>query len=40
MVSPQAYGIGGAVPQQMPTMQQQNSQMGVQMQQQVKVCQY
>lgn len=38
MVSPQSYNMGNAVPPSVPTMQQQNSQMTVQMQQQVKVC--
>lgn len=37
MISPQPYSMGGGVPSQVPTMQQQNQQMGVQMQQQVKV---
>ncbi|XP_034233095.1 mediator of RNA polymerase II transcription subunit 30 isoform X2 [Thrips palmi] len=37
MVSPQAYNMGGSGPTAVPPMQQQNPQMGVQMQQQVKV---
>ena len=37
MVSPQAYNMGNPVAPSVPTMQQQNPQMSVQMQQQVKV---
>lgn len=37
MVSPQSYNMGGNVQQSVPNMQQQNPQMAMQMQQQVKV---